>query len=497
MRRIVWSFGLVLVAGCGGIRSMFNAHARVAATAGGESLAPESLAVVLTGLKGARLSPETADFVANLWVNYHLFGQAVADGAIGTDSTAVADVMWPEITSQLAAVWHDTVMARHTQIQPAAVDKEYARIDPQAVRLVQHILVRLAPNATPAEQAKARKKIDEIAAKVRGGANFGKLALTMSDDPMSARDSGYMDPAPRGAYVTSFDSAAWVLPPGGVSGVVVSPYGYHLIRRPPLAEIRGRFQDFLARRAGMLLDSTYFDSLARARHLEVASKAPELVRQLLADREQFRHSTKAFASFDGGKLDGREMARWINALPPQFASGLAQAPDSLLRIFVRRMGENYLFVADARAHGIGLSAKDWDALRQSYLAGLDSLRIQIGLGDDVTNPAVPKQEREATAALKVDAFLGRGFGREIRMAPIPSPMADYLRDRYPHEVNTQGTARAVELALALQQKEQVAAESAGTRAGGSRFMPGASVAPAPRPSGTAQPAPAAKAKTAK
>jgi hypothetical protein len=475
MRRIVWSFGLVLVAGCAGIRSMFNAHASVAASAGGVSLSPESLAVVLTGLKGARLAPETADFVANLWVNYHLFGQAVADGAIGTDSAAVNEVMWPEITERLASVWHDTVMARHTDIQPATVDREYARLDPQAVRLVQHILVKLAPNASDADKAKAKKKIDDIAAKVRAGVSFGKLALTMSDDPMSARDSGYMDPAPRGAYVTSFDSAAWTLQPGAVSGVVESPYGYHLIRRPPLAEIRGRFQDYLARRAGMVLDSTYFDSLARAKHLEVASKAPEMIRQLLADPEGFRHSSKAFATFDGGKFDGREMARWINALPPQFASSLGQAPDSMMRVFVRRMGENYLFVADAKAHGIALSAAEWDSLRAGYLGGLDSLRTQMTLGDDITNPSASKKDREAAAALKVDAFLARGFGREIRMAPIPSPMVDYLRDRYPHSVNTQGTARAVELALALQQKEQ-ATEESGPKAGGAPQLP---TAPAP------------------
>lgn len=477
MRRLVLCLSLLVAAGCSGIKSMFNAHATEAARAGGAVLVPDSLAAVLVGLKGARLSPETADLVANVWVNYHLFGQAVADGVIGTDSAAISEVMWPEITERLASEWHDSVMARHTDIQPAQVDREYSRIDPQAVRLVQHILVRLGPNASDAQKATARKKIEGIAAQVRAGANFGKLALTMSEDPGSARDSGYMDPAPRGAYVTSFDSAAWVLAPGAVSGVVASPYGFHLIRRPPLDEVRARFQDFLARRASVTFDSTYFDSLARANHLEVASRAPQLVRQLLADRESFRHSSKAFATFDGGKLDGREMTRWINALPPQLSQGLAQAPDSLVNLFLHRMGENYLFVADARAHGMKLADSDWAALRQAYLGGLDSLRIQMGLGDDVTNPSVPKQDREAAAALKVDSFLSAGFGMKIRMAPIPTPMVDYLRDRLAHSVNTQGTARAVELALNLQAKDQAAGLAPGNLG---RPMPGASL-PVGRP----------------
>lgn len=465
MRRVALCLSLVAAVGCAGVKSMFTAHASEAASAGGATLAPESLAVVLTGLKGARLSPETADFVADLWVNYHLFGQAVADGAIGTDSAAVDEVMWPEITERLASQWHDTVMARHTNIQPSQADREYARVDPQALRLVQHILVRLAPNATPAEQAAAKKKIDGIAAQVRAGANFGALALKLSDDPGSAHDSGYMDPAPRGAYVTSFDSAAWTLQPGAVSGIVVSPYGFHLIRRPPLAEVRGRFLDFLARRASVTLDSTYFDSLAKAKHLKVASRAPEMIRQLLADKESFRHSTKAFASFDGGSLTGREMVRWVNALPPQFSQGLSQAPDSLVNFFVTRMGENYLFVADARAHGIGLSASDWANLRQAYLAGIDTLRRQIGLTDEVISPSASKKDREQAAALKVDAFLASGFGQKVRMVPIPSAMVDYLRDRLPHSVNTQGTGRAVELALALQEKQQAADLKANGNAG--------------------------------
>lgn len=465
MRRVVLCLSLLVAAGCAGVKSMFSAHASEAASAGGATLVPESLAVVLTSIKGARLSPETADFVADLWVNYHLFGQAVADGAIGTDSTAINDVMWPEITERLASQWHDTVMARHTNIQPSAADREYARVDPQALRLVQHILVRLAPNAAPAEQAAAKKKIDGIAAQVRAGANFGALALKLSDDPGSARDSGYMDPAPRGAYVTSFDSAAWTLQPGAVSGIVVSPYGFHIIRRPPLEEVRGRFLDFLARRASVTLDSTYFDSLAKAKHLKVASRAPEMIRQLLADKESFRNSTKAFATYDGGKLSGREMVRWVNALPPQFSQGLSQAPDSLVSFFVTRMGENFLFVADARAHGIGLSASDWANLRQAYLAGIDTLRKQIGLGDDVINPSAPKKDREQAAALKVDAFLASGFGQKVRMVPIPSAMVDYLRDRLPHSVNTQGTGRAVELALALQEKQQAADLNAHGNAG--------------------------------
>lgn len=486
MRRITLclGLGLVLVAGCrGGIGNLFSAHAKEAASAGPISLSPESLAVTLAGLKGAQLSPATADFVANLWINYHLFALAVADGKIATDSAAVAEVMWPEMTERLAGEWHDSVVARHTNFTDKSVDSAYASTDSQALRLVQHILIRLPANAPDSARARAQKAIADAAAKVRAGANFGALALKLSGDPGSAKDSGYMDPAPRGAYVTSFDSAAWALAPGAVSGIVTTPYGFHLVRRPPVAEVRGRFLDFLDRRAGLMLDQMYFDSLAKAKHLKVASKAPLKLRELLTDPEAYRHSGTSFASYDGGDLEGKEMVRWVNVLPPQIAAGLGQATDSQISGFISRVAENVLFVKDAQSHGIKVSAADQETMRQAYIAGLDTLRAKMGLGADISNPATPLGDRETAAALKVDQFLAYGLGARVGMTPIPAPMVDYLRDRFPSHVDQQGTARAVELALSLKAKTEMAEDSAARARGrGPMPTPGAgTTAPAAAP----------------
>ncbi|HSC58898.1 MAG TPA: peptidylprolyl isomerase [Gemmatimonadales bacterium] len=462
MRRntLCLGLGLLLVAGCrGGVGNLFSAHAKEAAAAGPISLTPESLAVTLAGLKGAQLAPETADFVANLWINYHLFALAVADGKIATDSAAVAEVMWPEVTERIAGEWHDTVVAHHANFTAHSIDSAYASSDSMALRLVQHILIQVPATAPDSVKAKARKKVEGLAAQIRAGANFGALALKFSGDPGSAKDSGYMQPAPRGAYVTSFDSAAWALAPGAVSGIVATPYGFHIVRRPPVNEIRDRFLAFLDQRAGMVLDQMYFDSLAKAKHLKVASKAPIKLRELLTDPESYRHSSEVFASYDGGKLEGREMVRWVNVLPPQIASGLGQATDSQISNFISRVAENVLFVQDAKAHGIKVSTADLETMRQAYIAGVDTLRAKMGLGDDLMNPATPLADREKAAALKVDQFLAYGFGARVGMTPIPAPMVDYLRDRFPSHVDQQGTARAVELALNIRAKAEMEQDS--------------------------------------
>src|SRR6478672_7996414 len=99
MRRSMLALTLVLAAaGCSGMKDLFSAHANVAAEAAGSTLTADSLASLMLEAKGARLAPETAEFLANLWVDYQLFGHAVARGKLKADSATVAEVMWPEIT---------------------------------------------------------------------------------------------------------------------------------------------------------------------------------------------------------------------------------------------------------------------------------------------------------------------------------------------------------------------------------------------------------------
>src|ERR1041385_2273593 len=177
MRRPMLCLTLVLaLAGCSGVKDLFSAHANVAAEAGGTTLSADSLAALMVEAKGARLTPETADFLANLWVDYQLFGHAVATGQLKTDSSAVAEVMWPEITEQIGSRWHDSLMARRTTFAPSAFDSAYASSDSVAVRVFQHVLIKVAPNAAPAERAAAQRKAATILAQARAGKDFAALA---------------------------------------------------------------------------------------------------------------------------------------------------------------------------------------------------------------------------------------------------------------------------------------------------------------------------------
>lgn len=100
------------------------------------------------------------------------------------------------------------------------------------VRTFQHILFRVSPRATPGERAAALRRARHALREVRRGVDFASLAARLSDDSVSAANGAYLEPAPWGAHVEQFDSAGWKLEQGGVSGIVETAFGFHIIRRP-------------------------------------------------------------------------------------------------------------------------------------------------------------------------------------------------------------------------------------------------------------------------
>jgi len=99
---------------------------------------------------------------------------------------------------------------------------------PERVR-ASHILVKVEPNASEADKAKARQKIEDIQKKVKKGDDFAALAKQYSDCPSSAK-GGDLDYFQRGQMVGPFQDAAFAMNVGEVSDIVETQFGYHLIK---------------------------------------------------------------------------------------------------------------------------------------------------------------------------------------------------------------------------------------------------------------------------
>jgi len=126
----------------------------------------------------------------------------------------------------------DEQFVQNTSI-PEKETKDYYEANPNAftkpeqVR-ARHILIKVDSNATEAQKAEARKKIETIRQKLEQGGDFESLAKEFSECPSASRggDLGYFQ---RGQMVKPFEDVASSMKPGETSDVVETRFGYHLI----------------------------------------------------------------------------------------------------------------------------------------------------------------------------------------------------------------------------------------------------------------------------
>lgn len=117
---------------------------------------------------------------------------------------------------------------------------------PEQIR-VRHILIRTGP-------PEARQIAQDILEKLRSGAAFEDLAINKSEDPGSAKLGGDLGYFAKGRMVPSFEEAAFALQkPGDLSGLVETPFGFHIIklegRRPAGPAPYDQVKDTLLREA--------------------------------------------------------------------------------------------------------------------------------------------------------------------------------------------------------------------------------------------------------
>ena len=119
---------------------------------------------------------------------------------------------------------------------------------PEQVR-ASHILF----NSEGADEVALLAKAESVLAEARAGADFADLAEQYSDDTGSASLGGDLNYFGRGQMVPAFETAAFGLMPGEISGLVQSDFGLHIIKvvdkqeafNRPLDEVRDQIADQL------------------------------------------------------------------------------------------------------------------------------------------------------------------------------------------------------------------------------------------------------------
>lgn len=444
----------VAVAGC----EVFRAHPEAAAEAAGIKLPPTQLAVMMASVKGIKDTRLGGQFASRLWVDYTLVTNLVASKAGYTDSSFIADVMWADITELRGVRWHDSLVSIRGGLRPGMVEAAFKAGD---ARELQHILIRADSGSPDSVMRIARKRADSVLGVLKRGADFGKLAAQVSDDPGSKFKSGILPIEPKGRWARQFDEVGWALAPGQMSGVFQTRFGYHIMRRPTFAESEDAFRQYMLRKASAQVDSIYFDSLPKRWNLEVTPQAGDVIRQAMANPEEIKDSNAVLATYRGGNLQLSTLLRWANALPIQFTERLGGQADSGLVRFVDVIGQNVLLIKEADSAGIRLTAEDWADLKSRYLTGMDSLTTALeingkGFADSAANPAL----RDRLVASRVDSLFNRSSNTGKRLPTIPFQLATVLRARYPHRLYTSGIDEALTLIRQMNPDSASAAQKA-------------------------------------
>ncbi|MEA3210542.1 MAG: peptidyl-prolyl cis-trans isomerase [Chthoniobacter sp.] len=100
----------------------------------------------------------------------------------------------------------------------------------QAEVRASHILLRVPPEAKPEVVVEKEKAAQAIAARVKKGEDFAKLAKELSEDPSAKQNSGDLDFFKHDQMVPEFADVAFGMKTGEISDPVRSQFGYHVIK---------------------------------------------------------------------------------------------------------------------------------------------------------------------------------------------------------------------------------------------------------------------------
>ena len=172
------------------------------------------------------IDKKNVDEYVDLFINYKLKVEAALDAKYDTlQSFKDEFAQYRDQQVRPAFVTDEDVEAEARKIYDQTVE----RIGPDGLIQTAHILIRANQQAPQEEWDAAKVRIDSIYKALKDGADYSELATKLSQDPGSARQGGLLPFVQRGQFVKEYEDAAFALQPGEMSGIVQSPFGYHII----------------------------------------------------------------------------------------------------------------------------------------------------------------------------------------------------------------------------------------------------------------------------
>jgi hypothetical protein len=478
------------VTACAGLKDALTAHVDLVARAGSQELSTQRLVQMMTAA-GVPPKKEVAVAISNLWINYQLLGQAGAKGDTIGDNRAVDDAMWAQIAQLKSKKFYENVAKSFPAVDASTFEAKY---NDGAMLAARHILFMAQAGQMKPTQIDSVKREAEKVRKMVNATNFAEMAKKYSKDG-SAAQGGDLGVFAKGAMVPEFEKGLVALKPGEVSGLVQSPFGFHIIKRETWAEAKDKFTATYGKGANQAAESTFLANMEKGAAVEVKPNAAKTVKALAEDIDGYREDKSVIATSRSGDLTAAKLAKWIAAFPPQarIREQITQAPDSAIPYFVKNVMRNDMVLRAADSAKVQLDTAEVNNIRRAFhsslMGAMNSLRVSPAA---LADSAKTTSEKERLAAARVEAYLDLLLKNQAQFVDVSEPVSSALRKKFEARVVTAGVVRAV----AEAEKVKAKADSAKAAAMPSTVvpMPGAPV-PAPAPKAdTAKPAakPAAK-----
>ncbi|MFO7259949.1 MAG: peptidyl-prolyl cis-trans isomerase [bacterium] len=423
----------LVVAGCDGLGQAMTAHTDVVARAAGHELTVDEAASLLRLNPRLPAQPEVVEALANLWIDYILLAKVAYEDST-LRSVDVTPLIQRDIDQTIVLKLRDQVI----QVDTALTDEElraiYEREQPGLQVRARHILLRVPPDATPAQRDSVLALARDLQQRAASGADFAALASEYSQDPGSARQGGDLGLFGRGQMVPPFEEAAFALQVGEVSDVVETPFGFHIIKveerhLPDFEQIKDRFREYAKSTILLEAEEAYVKNLVEPLRIEVHDDAYEVTRELARKPEMKlspRAAARTLVSYKGGALTAGELQQFMRRFDANQRGAILQFPDERLAEMLRTLAQEEILIQEARRNGHDLTPAERDSLESMGFRRLAAMAAAAGF----RTIELREGETEAQAIKRVTNELLEGIVKGERSVLPLGPLGYAMREQY-------------------------------------------------------------------
>jgi hypothetical protein len=428
---IIAVLGAVTLTACDSLGQAMTAHTDLVARAAGHELTVDRAASLIAENPRLPAQPEVVDALANLWVDYILLATAMVQDST-LKNVNLQSLIRPVVEQEIVYKLRDDVIQVDTAITDDELRAQYERDQPNLQVRARHILLRVPPDATPAQRDSVLNRTRDVQQRAAGGADFAVLARDYSEDPGSAGEGGDLGFFSQGQMVQPFEEAAFALAPGQVSDVVETPFGFHVIKveerqLAPFEDVKAEYRQFVLQNRQVEAEEAYIEQLTGPLNIQVQDDAPEISRELARKpmiRLSGRAASRPLVTYRGGTFTAADFVDLVRRLQPNARAQYASAQDEQLVAVLRSLAKNDILIAEARRRKLDLTPAEQDSLAQEARRHLAAAAGAAGLHTIEPQQGETMAQAVDRKVMGIMRAIVRGDQNPIPLGPVAYPLRE-------------------------------------------------------------------------